>query len=65
MPIGIAGSGKLLPKGSFRVKRGKMAICFGQPIETSKYTKRTVDLLMEEVKGAIEGLRQESERMLA
>ena len=64
MPIGIAGSGRLLPKGSFRVKRGKMAICFGQAIETSKYTKKTIDHLIEEVKQAIEGLRQESEGML-
>jgi len=64
MPIGIGGSGRLLPKGSFRVKRGTFAISVGRPIVTCKYRKKTIDLLMEEVRGAIEGLKAESEELL-
>ncbi len=63
-PIGIAGSGGLLPKGSFRVKKGAFAISVGRPIRTSGYTKRTIGELMDEVGQAIAILKQESEELL-
>ena len=64
MPIGIAGSGRLLPKGSFSVKKGTFAISIGRPIKTSGYTKRTIERLMEEVREAISILKEESEELL-
>lgn len=63
VPIGITGSAKLLPKGSFRVKKGIFVISIGSPIDTKKYTKKTIDLLMQEVRLAIEGVMKNSEEL--
>ena len=65
VPIGIAGSAKLLPKGSFRARRGIFAISIGSPIDTKGHTKKTIDLLMEEVRSAMEALIKESEELLS
>lgn len=64
VPIGIGGSGRLLPKGSFRVRQGTFAITVGRPIPAARYRKKTIDLLMEEVRAAIERLKDESEELL-
>ncbi len=63
-PIGIAGSGRLVPKGSFRVRKGIFAISIGQPIRTSQYSKKSIGALMEEVRQAIQSLKQDSEELL-
>jgi len=63
-PIGISGSGALMPKGSFRVKKGTFAISFGTPVDTSRYSKKTIGFLMEEVRKVIDSLRDDSERLL-
>ncbi len=52
-PIGINGSMELLPKGSFRVKKGTFTISFGKPIPTTGYTKKEIQILMDKVRDAI------------
>ncbi|RLB43180.1 MAG: 1-acyl-sn-glycerol-3-phosphate acyltransferase [Deltaproteobacteria bacterium] len=64
IPIGLSGSGRLLPKGSFRVRKGVFAISVGRPIDVSRYRKKTIDLLMDEVRAAIQRLKEESEQLL-
>ncbi len=52
-PVAIIGSGRLLPKGSFRPKKGSFTIRFGDPIPTSGYTRKNLDQLVAKVRQAI------------
>ncbi len=55
-PIGIVGTRELLPKGSFRPKRGAFTIRFGTPIPTAGYTRKNLHELVSKVRSAIEAL---------
>ncbi len=62
IPIGIWGTIKILPRGSWLVRPGKVAINVGEPIDASKYTRENLDALMEEVRRAIESLTEKSKK---
>jgi 1-acyl-sn-glycerol-3-phosphate acyltransferase len=42
VPVTINGSGKVLPKGDWRIRRGKIDVTVGEPILIENYQARTV-----------------------
>jgi 1-acyl-sn-glycerol-3-phosphate acyltransferase len=65
LPIGIAGTGECLRKGSPRTHAGLVAYEIGEPIPTAGLTAADRDALMEKVRQAIEQLCAEArERLL-
>jgi len=56
VPIGIRGSLKILPKGSYSIKPGVIEIRIGDEIETSGYTMENKEMLIEKVRKAMEDL---------
>lgn len=63
LPIGIAGTGKVLPPGWVVRDTGAAVIAVGDPIETAG--KADVDALMAETRAAIEALRERARTRLA
>jgi len=60
IPIGIAGSGEILPKGWHWLGRGPVTLVVGEPIHTTCHTLDTKDALIAEVRAAILALRAEA-----
>ncbi|HKY61226.1 MAG TPA: lysophospholipid acyltransferase family protein [Gemmatimonadota bacterium] len=56
VPIAILGSERIMPKGSFRVGRGRIRVRLGRPIPTAGRGSAARDQLMAEVRHAIETL---------
>jgi len=54
LPISIRGSREVLPRGSLRVKGGRIRIIVGQPIRTDQRGPAARQALMGEVRQAIE-----------
>lgn len=52
VPVTICGTGKLMPKGSLRVRRGTVRVIFHAPIEPPNYATR--EELMEAVRESIQ-----------
>jgi 1-acyl-sn-glycerol-3-phosphate acyltransferase len=46
LPVGIAGSRAVMPKGSFRIRKGEIRVRVGRPISTAGLTSRDRDALM-------------------
>ncbi len=62
VPVSIQGTFKLMPKGQFSVKRGKIKVVFHPTISVQDYTLDNLPNLMEKVRFAIaSGLDEESE----
>lgn len=62
VPVSIQGTYKLMPKGQFSVKRGKIKVVFHPAISVQDYTLDNLPDLMEKVRLAIfSGLDEESE----
>ena len=59
VPIGIVGTGRIVPKGSLRVQRGMVAMNIGRPIPGGVYSRREMDQLMDRVRSDMEGLLKE------
>lgn len=57
IPVGISGSRRLMPKGSFLVRPGRMRVRIGRPIEIDGRTVADRDALMEETREAVRRLR--------
>lgn len=55
IPIVITGTHKIMPKGKMLICPRSVRIDVGDPIQTSDYTRKTKDDLMESVRGAIGG----------
>ncbi|HEU4400587.1 MAG TPA: lysophospholipid acyltransferase family protein, partial [Candidatus Polarisedimenticolia bacterium] len=53
VPVSIRGGHAVLPKGSLRVRPGCIEIHFREPIETTRYTLDTRNLLIEEARRRI------------
>jgi 1-acyl-sn-glycerol-3-phosphate acyltransferase len=54
VPVSIIGSEKILPKGRFRINKGRIHVHFGDPVETSNVITRKDELeLMEKVRNII------------
>jgi 1-acyl-sn-glycerol-3-phosphate acyltransferase len=52
-PIAIEGSGKLMPKNSWRITPGEIRVRIGAPIDTAHYAEGDREALMREVRSAI------------
>ncbi len=57
IPVGISGSRRLMPKGSFLVRPGRMRVRIGRPIEVEGRTVADRDELMTEAREAVRQLR--------
>lgn len=63
VPIGMAGSGAILPKGFNRVRPGPLVLSYGEPIDTSGYGHDDKEALMARVREAMEAERAEAQRI--
>jgi 1-acyl-sn-glycerol-3-phosphate acyltransferase len=54
VPVTIMGTRAILPKGSWRVRRGRIIVRFGAPIPSAQYSAKTRDELMARVRAEIE-----------
>jgi 1-acyl-sn-glycerol-3-phosphate acyltransferase len=57
VPVGIEGSGRIMPKGSFRIRSGTIRVRVGTPISTEGLTMESRDRLLEESRVAVAELR--------
>jgi len=53
VPVSIQGTYELMPRGTKRVRKGKVRIVFHEPIDISAYNVETMPALMERVRAAI------------
>jgi 1-acyl-sn-glycerol-3-phosphate acyltransferase len=53
VPVVIRGSRRILPKGRFRINRGRFSLSVGNPIAVNQYFARDVDALMARVREEI------------
>ncbi len=61
VPVSIQGTFKLMPKGQFSVKRGKIMVVFHRAISMKDYTVDSLPNLLEKVRHAIaSGLEEEN-----
>lgn len=65
LPIGVAGTGYCLPKGSPRTRPGTVAYEIGEPIPTQGLKAEDRDRLMQQVRLAIEQLRDSARQRIA
>ncbi|HSJ06062.1 MAG TPA: lysophospholipid acyltransferase family protein [Longimicrobiales bacterium] len=49
VPVAVTGSRSILPKGSWRVRSGRIIVRFGHPIDTTRYDAGSRDELMARV----------------
>lgn len=53
VPVSVAGGAHILPKGSIRVRPGRIVVRYGEPISVSGYTLDTKEQLMLVVRDAV------------
>ncbi len=56
VPVGISGSGSVMPKGSFRVRAGEVRVRVGRPIEVAGREHVDRDSLADETRRAVAAL---------
>jgi len=64
IPVGIAGTQQLMPKGWCWMSRGPIRVVLGEPIDTSEYTLDNKEELMAIVRERIIEHRQEAQELL-
>jgi 1-acyl-sn-glycerol-3-phosphate acyltransferase len=64
VPFGVAGSRRVSPKGSWRVRPGPIIVRFGAPIPTEGLSPDERDALRERVRNEVRRLRDEGRRQL-
>lgn len=64
LPIGIAGTFRILPRGSWEIRPGPVEVSVGEPIDVLGRTLRDRDAITEEARGAIAALREEARAAL-
>jgi 1-acyl-sn-glycerol-3-phosphate acyltransferase len=64
VPFAVAGSRRVMPKGSWRVTRGPIIVRLGEPIPTHVDQYHTRDQLVEEVREEVRRLRDEGRARL-
>jgi 1-acyl-sn-glycerol-3-phosphate acyltransferase len=62
IPVAIEGTFRVLPKTTWRICPGPVRVTFGQAIDTTAHSYETKELLMEEVRRAIQR-NEEGQRM--
>lgn len=65
VPMAIGGTDRVMPKGGYKVRGGKVTLKVGPFIETRGMAPRDCDYLMAQVREAIERLKEEAEGWLA
>jgi 1-acyl-sn-glycerol-3-phosphate acyltransferase len=56
VPVAIKGGNEIMPKGSFKLKKGTIRISVAKPISTSNYRKEQMPALMERVTESLQGM---------
>ncbi len=64
LPLGVAGTRRALPPGSFAIRSGPVALAVGPPIVVSGRTARDRDEVTRQLREAIENLREEARERL-
>jgi 1-acyl-sn-glycerol-3-phosphate acyltransferase len=64
VPFAVAGSRRIFPKGSWRVRPGPIIVRFGRPIPTEGLGPEARDDLMRQVGDEVRAMRDESRRRL-
>jgi 1-acyl-sn-glycerol-3-phosphate acyltransferase len=59
LPIGVIGGRAVMPKGGWRVRRGRIIVRFGDPIRVAEYAQNEMDRLMKDARRRIEQLRSD------
>ncbi len=59
IPVAIKGTNKIMPKGSFKLKKGSITIQLGRPISTIKYKRENMPDLVERVTGCLRKMLEE------
>ena len=62
VPVAIKGTNKIMPKGSFKLKKGLIKIELGSPISTDNYKKKTMPELIERVAGCLRTMLEEEKQ---
>ncbi len=62
VPVGIAGTAKVLPTQVLRPRGGKVVVLFGEPITVDTAADKARERLMRQVRASIEGLVAEARR---
>jgi 1-acyl-sn-glycerol-3-phosphate acyltransferase len=62
VPFGVAGSRRVFPKGSWRVRRGPIIVRFGEPVPTEGLDPDDRDTLIEDVRDRVRRLRDAGRR---
>jgi 1-acyl-sn-glycerol-3-phosphate acyltransferase len=52
-PVSVRGTYELMPRGSKRIRKGRVRIAFHEPVDVSRYSAETMPALMERVRAAI------------
>jgi len=61
VPVAIKGTNKIMPKGSFKLKRGSIKIQLGRPISTIEYKRKTMPELIARVTGCLRTMLEEED----
>lgn len=59
VPVAIKGTYKIMPKGTFKIKKGSITIQLGRPIETIHYKRQNMPDLIEKVTGCLRTMLEE------
>jgi len=59
VPVAIKGTCKIMPKGSFKIKKGSITIKLGRPIETIHYKRQDMPDLIEKVTVCLKSMLEE------
>ncbi len=55
VPVAIRGSYRIAPKGSLKINKGSFDLHIGDPISVKDYDRKSIDQLMNRVRGVMEG----------
>jgi len=53
VPVSVRGTYELMPRTTWRIRRGRVRIIFHEPVDVSGFTTETLPALMERVRAAI------------
>ena len=64
LPIGIAGTFRILPRGTWQIRPGRVVVSVGDPIDVAGQSLRERDAVTVEARAAIDTLREEARTAL-
>lgn len=65
LPVGLAGTLAILPRGSFVITPGTAVVSVGEPIEVTGRTLREREAVNQTARGQVQTLREEARRAVA